>query len=82
MAPSSALPLTLIEFVSRLTAHSVTPGTSFTAFSTLALHAAQLIPVTSNCFINKNLSVATLSLSQTVSCPSSRKTAQFRSLGV
>ena len=32
--------------VSRLTEHDVTPGTAETAFSTRALQAAQLMPVT------------------------------------
>ena len=41
-----AVPSTLIELVRRLTAHEVTPGTFLTARSTLAEHAAQLIPVT------------------------------------
>ena len=40
-----AFPSTVIEFVSRLTLHSVTPSTAFTAFSTRAEQAAQLIPV-------------------------------------
>ena len=40
-----------MELVSRLTEHSVTPGTFETAFSTRALHAAQLMPVTLYCFI-------------------------------
>ena len=35
-----------MEFVRRLTAHEVTPGTALTAFSTCAWQAAQLIPVT------------------------------------
>jgi hypothetical protein len=35
-----------MEFVSRLTLQEVTPGTFETAFSTRALQAAQLIPVT------------------------------------
>ena len=35
-----------MELVSRLTEHAVTPGTALTAFSTRALHAAQLMPVT------------------------------------
>jgi hypothetical protein len=35
-----------MEFVRRLTAQDVTPGTFDTAFSTLALQAAQLMPVT------------------------------------
>jgi hypothetical protein len=51
MASSLAVPSTPIEFVSRLTAQDVTPSTLFTAFSTRALHAAQLIPVTLNCFM-------------------------------
>ena len=34
--------------MSRLTAHSSTPGTARTAFSTRAEHAAQFIPVTEN----------------------------------
>jgi hypothetical protein len=42
----SAVPSTPMEFVSKLTEQSVTPSTDFTAFSTRALHAAQLIPVT------------------------------------
>ena len=37
--------------ISRLTEQAVTPGTLFTAFSTRALHAAQLIPVTLYCSI-------------------------------
>ena len=51
MAEADAVPSTPIELVSRLTEQEVTPGTSDTAFSTLALHAAQLMPVTSYCFI-------------------------------
>ena len=51
MLESLALPSTPIEFVSRLTEHEVTPSTVETAFSTRALQAAQLIPVTLNCFI-------------------------------
>ena len=39
-----------MELVSRLTEQAVTPGTFPTAFSTRAEQAAQLIPVTSNCF--------------------------------
>lgn len=46
MAASSAVHSTAMEFVSRLTLHDVTPGTLETAFSTRALQAAQLIPVT------------------------------------
>ena len=45
IAASEALPSTPIELVSRFTEHDVTPSTEETAFSTLALHAAQLIPV-------------------------------------
>ena len=41
-----AVPSTPIEFVSRLTEQEVTPSTLETAFSTRALQAAQLIPVT------------------------------------
>ena len=51
MALSAAVPSTPMEFVSRLTEQDVTPGTLETAFSTRALHAAQLMPVTLNCFI-------------------------------
>ena len=47
----AAVPSTPMEFVRRLTEQDVTPGTSDTAFSTRALHAAQLIPVTVYCFI-------------------------------
>ena len=48
---SDAVPSTPMEFVSRLTEHSVTPGTFETAFSTRAWQAAQLIPVTVYCSI-------------------------------
>lgn len=48
---SVAVPSTPIEFVRRLTEQDVTPGTFETAFSTLALQAAQLIPVTIYCII-------------------------------
>ena len=51
ISSAEAVPSTPIEFVSRLTEQEFTPGTFDTAFSTRALHAAQLIPVTSNCFI-------------------------------
>ena len=54
----SALPSTPIEFVNKLTEQEVTPGTLETAFSTLALQAAQLIPVTVYCsitFFNSSL---------------------------
>ena len=40
-----------MELVKRLTEHDVTPGTFETAFSTRALQAAQLMPVTEYCFI-------------------------------
>ena len=40
-----------MELVRRLTEHDVTPGTFETAFSTRALQAAQLMPVTEYCFI-------------------------------
>ena len=43
---SSAVPVTLIEFVRSDTLQEVTPSTEDTAFSTCAWHAAQLIPVT------------------------------------
>ena len=46
-ACGAAGPSTPIELVRRPTAQLVTPGTWETAFSTRALHAAQLIPVTS-----------------------------------
>ena len=48
---SEAVPSTPIEFVSKLTEQAVTPSTFETAFSTLALHAAQLIPFTLYCSI-------------------------------
>ena len=48
-ASGAAVPSTPIEFVSRLTAQDVTPGTFRTALSTLALHAVQLMPVTLYC---------------------------------
>ena len=47
-----ASPSTPMELVKRLTAQAVTPSTPLTAFSTRALQAAQLMPVTSYCFIN------------------------------
>lgn len=52
IASSLAVPSTCIELVSKLTEQAVTPSTLFTAFSTRALHAAQVIPFTSNFFIN------------------------------
>ena len=57
-ASSAAVPSTPIELVNRLTEPAVTPGTLETAFSTRALHAAQLMPVTLNCFIFFTLPVA------------------------
>ena len=51
MLASDALPSTPISPVSRLTEQEVTPSTPDTAFSTRELQAAQLIPVTLNCFI-------------------------------
>ena len=46
-----AVPSTPMELVSRLTEQDVTPGTCDTAFSTRALQAAQLMPVTLYCSI-------------------------------
>ena len=46
ISAEEADPSTPMEFVSRLTAQEVTPGTADTAFSTRLEHAAQLIPVT------------------------------------
>ena len=51
ISEAEAVPSTPMELVSRLTEQDVTPGTPQTAFSTLALHAAQLIPVTLYCSI-------------------------------
>ena len=51
IALSVASPSTPMEFVKRLTEQDVTPGTAFTAFSTRALQAAQLMPVTLYCFM-------------------------------
>ena len=48
-ASSEAVPSTPMELVKRLTVQEVTPSTFPTAFSTRALHAAQLIPVTVYC---------------------------------
>ena len=45
-ASGATFPSTPMEFVSKLTEQAVTPGTFDTAFSTRALQAAQLIPVT------------------------------------
>jgi hypothetical protein len=51
MSAALAMPSTPMELVKRLTEHEVTPGTFETAFSTRALHAAQLMPVTVYCSI-------------------------------
>ena len=51
ISESFALPSTPMELVSRLTEQLFTPGSFDTAFSTRALQAAQLMPVTLNCFI-------------------------------
>ena len=51
IAAGSAVPSTPMELVSRLTEQAVTPGTCPTAFSTRALQAAQLMPVTLYCSI-------------------------------
>ena len=51
MLSGLALPSTPIELVSKLTEHALTPGTLETAFSTLVLQAAQLMPVTLYCSI-------------------------------
>jgi hypothetical protein len=48
---AEALPSTPIELVNKLTEQETTPGTLDTAFSTRALQAAQLIPVTKYCSI-------------------------------
>ena len=59
MLSGLALPSTPIEFVNRLTEQVLTPGTFETAFSTLLLQAAQLMPVTLYCSINMPLSFVT-----------------------
>ena len=46
MSLGEAVPSTPMALVSRLTEQEVTPGTALTAFSTRALQAAQLMPVT------------------------------------
>ena len=51
MAEALAVPSTPMELVSRLTEQLATPGTAFTAFSTRAEQAAQLMPVTVYCSI-------------------------------
>ena len=55
MSCAVASPSTPMEFVSRLTEQEVTPATFDTAFSTRALQAAQLIPVTLYCFIEASI---------------------------
>ena len=60
MLSGLALPSTPIEFVNRLTEQVLTPGTFETAFSTLLLQAAQLMPVTLYCSINMPLSFVVL----------------------
>ena len=56
MLSGEAVPSTPMEFIRRFTEHEVTPSTFETAFSTLALHAAQLMPVTLYCSITVLLS--------------------------
>ena len=51
ISSASAVPSTPMELVSRLTEQEVTPFTPDTAFSTRAVQAAQLIPVTVYCSI-------------------------------
>ena len=62
MLSALALPSTPMEFVKRLTVQDVTPGTLETAFSTRALHAAQLMPFTLNCSIFEIASFCCLSV--------------------
>ena len=57
ISSGAAVPSTVIEFVSRLTEQDETPSTPPTAFSTLAEHAAQLIPPTSYLSIISPLSL-------------------------
>ena len=51
ISSASTVPSTPMELVSRLTEQEVTPFTPDTAFSTRAVQAAQLIPVTVYCSI-------------------------------
>jgi len=51
ISAGEAVPSTPMEFVRRLTAQDVTPGTFDTAFSTRVWQAAQLMPVTLYCSI-------------------------------
>ena len=60
MAAALAVPSTPMELVSRLTEQLVTPGTAFTAFSTRAEQAAQLMPVTLYCSIVSLLAMGRL----------------------
>ena len=62
-ASGAAAPSTPIELVNKLTEQEVTPSTLETAFSTRALHAAQLIPVTVYCSIFAQLLSSQCSLS-------------------
>ena len=55
ISSAEAVPSTPMELVSRLTEQEVTPFTPDTAFSTRAVQAAQLIPVTVYCSINDSL---------------------------
>ena len=67
----AASPSTPMELVKRLTAQAVTPSTPFTAFSTRALQAAQLMPVTSYCFIDILVSFDSMSIPRAF-CPCQR----------
>ena len=60
VAAALAVPSTPMELVSRLTEQLVTPGTAFTAFSTRAEQAAQLMPVTLYCSIVSLLAMGRL----------------------
>ena len=62
MLSGEAVPSTPMEFIRRFTEHEVTPSTFETAFSTLALHAAQLMPVTLYCSITVLLSLSAVGL--------------------
>ena len=67
MAAAPAMPSTPMEFVSRLTEQLVTPGTAFTAFSTRAEQAAQLMPVTLYCSIIVLLKIGWLARKRVIS---------------
>src|SRR5699024_2366922 len=60
MSAGLAVPSNPMELVSRLTEQAVTPVTLLTAFSTRALQAAQLIPVTLYCSIVSSLRAGSL----------------------